>query len=138
MADVPEEKSAGNASIPPQYIRYRIPKFEVEKFDGKDQKYAFSEQNSAKELWQALEDKFMEEEYRESSLLEEKDLPFSAQERRYLAKDECAFCHKKGHWKKDCPIKGNKEKDEPTVNVAREEDERDSAFMVSSPEKTLW
>jgi len=38
--------------------------------------------------------------------------------RRYLAKDGCAFCHKKGHWKKDCPIKGNKEKDEPTVNVA--------------------
>jgi len=25
----------------------------------KDQKYAFSKQNSAKELWQALEDKFM-------------------------------------------------------------------------------
>nr|TKS11520.1 hypothetical protein D5086_0000072530 [Populus alba] len=55
--------------------------------------------------------------------------------RRYLAKDESAFCHKKGHWKKDCPIKGNKEKDEPAVNVAREEDERDFAFMVSSPEK---
>jgi len=40
----------------------------------------------------------------------------------------------KGHWKKDCPIKGNKEKDEPAMNVARDEDERDSAFMVSSPE----
>jgi hypothetical protein len=35
---------------------------------------------------------------------------------------------------KDCPIKGNKEKDEPTVNGARDEDERDSAFMVSSLE----
>jgi hypothetical protein len=54
--------------------------------------------------------------------------------RRYLAKDECAFCHKKGHWKRNCPIKGNKEKDEPTVNVAQDEDERDFAFMVSSPE----
>jgi hypothetical protein len=40
----------------------------------------------------------------------------------------------KRHWKKDCPIKGNKEKDEPTMNVAQDEDKRDSAFMVSSPE----
>jgi len=54
--------------------------------------------------------------------------------RRYLAKDECAFCHKKEQWKKDCPIKGNKEKYEPTMNVARDEDEQDSAFMISSPE----
>nr|TKS11203.1 hypothetical protein D5086_0000074780 [Populus alba] len=300
MADVPEEKSAGNASIPPQYIPVSNTKFEVEKFDGKgnfgmwkcevmdmlvqmnldftledkpkdldekswerinrlacssirlclvkDQKYAFSEQNSAKELWQALEDKFMKKsienrlylkkrifrfqhkkgtsmnehlndfnkmiadlknldveiddedkallllnslpdtyehlvttllygkekikfidvsnalvnnEYRKKDQIVHKESTSEAltvrgrtnprrfrgrgrsrsksrgesSNRRYLAKDECAFCHKKGHWKKDCPIKGNKEKDEPTVNVAREEDERDSAFMVSSPEK---
>nr|TKR78591.1 hypothetical protein D5086_0000281560 [Populus alba] len=302
MADVPEEKSAGNASIPPQYIPVSNTKFEVEKFDGKgnfgmwkcevmdmlvqmnldftledkpedldekswerinrlacssirlclvkDQKYAFSEQNSAKELWQALEDKFMKKsienrlylkkrifrfqhkkgtsmnehlndfnkmiadlknldveiddedkallllnslpdtyehlvttllygkekikfidvsnalvnnEYRKKDQIVHKESTSEAltvrgrtnprrfrgrgrsrsksrgesSNRRYLAKDECAFCHKKGHWKKDCPIKGNKEKDEPTVNVAREEDERDSAFMVSSPEKTF-
>ena len=32
--------------------------------------------------------------------------------RKFLDKDECAFCHEKGHWKKDCPkIKAkNKEK----------------------------
>nr|TKS14461.1 hypothetical protein D5086_0000045350 [Populus alba] len=294
MADVPEEKTAGNASIPPQYIPVSNTKFEVEKFDGKgnfgmwkcevmdmlvqmnldftledkpedldekswerinrlacssirlclvkDQKYAFSEQNSAKELWQALEDKFMKKsienrlylkkrifrfqhkkgtsmnehlndfnkmiadlknldveiddedkallllnslpdtyehlvttllygkekikfidvsnalvnnEYRKKDQIVHKESTSEAltvrgrtnprrfrgrgrsrsksrgesSNRRYLAKDECAFCHKKGHWKKDCPIKGNKEKDEPTVNVAREEDERDSAFM---------
>jgi len=35
MADIPEEKSAGNVSIPPQYIPVSSTKFEVEKFDGK-------------------------------------------------------------------------------------------------------
>jgi cell division cycle protein 20 (cofactor of APC complex) len=35
MADIPEERSAGNASIPPQYILISSTKFEVEKFDGK-------------------------------------------------------------------------------------------------------
>jgi cell division cycle protein 20 (cofactor of APC complex) len=35
MADIPEERSAGNASIPPQYIPVLSIKFEVEKFDGK-------------------------------------------------------------------------------------------------------
>jgi cell division cycle protein 20 (cofactor of APC complex) len=35
MADIPEERSTGNASIPPQYIPVSSTKFEVEKFDGK-------------------------------------------------------------------------------------------------------
>jgi cell division cycle protein 20 (cofactor of APC complex) len=35
MADIPEEKSTGNASIPLQYIPVSSTKFEVEKFDGK-------------------------------------------------------------------------------------------------------
>ena len=35
MADIPEEKLVGNASIPPQYIPVSNTKFEVEKFDGK-------------------------------------------------------------------------------------------------------
>nr|TKS07772.1 hypothetical protein D5086_0000109800 [Populus alba] len=170
MADIPEERLAGNASIPPQYIPVSSTKFEVEEFDRKgnfgmwkcevmdilvqmnldftledkpedldekslerinrlacssirlclvkDQKYAFSEQNSAKELWQPLEDKFMK----------------SIENHLYLKKRIFRFQQKKGRWKKDCPIKGNKEKDEPTVNIVRDEDDRDSTFMVSPPE----
>ena len=47
----------------------------------KDQKYAFSKQNSANELWQALEDKFMKK---------------SIENRLYLKKRIFHFQHKKG------------------------------------------
>ncbi|KAM1533333.1 hypothetical protein ACFX10_007250 [Malus domestica] len=46
---------------------------------------------------------------------------------RFLDKDECAFCHEKGHWKKDCPkIKAkNKEKkyEDSEANVVEANDE---------------
>ena len=35
MVDIPKERSARNASIPPQYIPVSSTKFEVEKFGGK-------------------------------------------------------------------------------------------------------
>ena len=35
MADIPEERLAGNASTPPQYIPVSSTKFEVEKIDRK-------------------------------------------------------------------------------------------------------
>ncbi|GFZ19218.1 hypothetical protein Acr_27g0009570 [Actinidia rufa] len=53
-------------------------------------------------------------------------------DRRQLAKDECAYCHQKGHWKDKCPIK---EKKEPKANVAQnknEDEDLDAVLTVSS------
>lgn len=131
MANVPEEKSTGNASIPPLYISIFNTKFEVEKFDRKstfsmwrcevmdmlvqinldltleakpedlddknreminhlaydsirlcivkDQKYIFSKQNSAKESWQALKDKFIKKRIENHLYLKKKKRIFHFQ-----------------------------------------------------------
>ncbi|CAN1279792.1 Gag-Pol polyprotein, partial [Linum perenne] len=50
-------------------------------------------------------------------------------ERKKPERDECAYCRKKGHWKKDCPIIKERES---KANVASEDDsDRDDALTVS-------
>ncbi|KAJ8645844.1 hypothetical protein MRB53_007592 [Persea americana] len=46
------------------------------------------------------------------------------------AKDECAFCHKKGHWKEDFPKLKNKDKDKSVANIGHNGD-NDSGFSLT-------
>ena len=50
--------------------------------------------------------------------------------KRKIGKDECAFCHNKGHWKKDCPLLKNNGKKDSNANVAHSTDE-DSDFALT-------
>ncbi|KAM1684607.1 hypothetical protein ACFXTN_032657 [Malus domestica] len=53
--------------------------------------------------------------------------------RKTLEMDECAFCHNKGHWKKDCPKLKTKGKESSEANVAEvETDLFDFALTTSS------
>ncbi|KAE8707872.1 hypothetical protein F3Y22_tig00110372pilonHSYRG00231 [Hibiscus syriacus] len=53
-----------------------------------------------------------------------------------LGKDECAFCHEKGHWKKDCPKLKKKEKPAPDACVA-EHDAHDSDISLVASSTTF-
>ncbi|KAM2859524.1 hypothetical protein COP2_024947 [Malus domestica] len=52
---------------------------------------------------------------------------------KFPVKDECAFCRKKGHWKKDCPKLKNKEKEKAgsEANIAKSGDD-DFEFALAS------
>ncbi|KAL1564751.1 retrovirus-related pol polyprotein [Salvia divinorum] len=53
--------------------------------------------------------------------------------KRKAAKDECAFCYEKGHWKKDCPKLKKKGKAPQDANVAecKNDAESDCSLTVS-------
>ncbi|KAM1232702.1 hypothetical protein ACFX13_002545 [Malus domestica] len=55
----------------------------------------------------------------------------NSQNRKILDKDECAFCHTKGHWIKDCP-KLHKNNRNTNANVALSDDESDYVLAVTS------
>lgn len=49
-----------------------------------------------------------------------------------IARDECAYCHKTGHWKKDCPTlqKHNRDTNNSQANLARLDDEDSSQALL--------
>ena len=60
-----------------------------------------------------------------------------SQSKGKLAKDECAFCHKKGHWKKDClKLQKNKGKSVSEACVAEDDKSDFSLACVSSMTST--
>ncbi|KAG2692926.1 hypothetical protein I3760_08G075400 [Carya illinoinensis] len=52
---------------------------------------------------------------------------------RKLARDECSFCHNKGHWRKDCPNRKGQQQNQPsTANVVDRDDDSDFSLISSS------
>ena len=47
-----------------------------------------------------------------------------------FGKDECAYSHKNGHWKKDCHLLKNKDSEDSNANIAQSSDE-DSHFAMT-------
>ena len=65
------------------------------------------------------------------------DKSWRSKSRQRLSKDECAFCHEKGHWKRDCPMlktKDNHYKGKAVAeeNVTKCDDEESDLSLVTS------
>ena len=51
---------------------------------------------------------------------------------RNIARDECAFCHKKSHWKKDCPKAQKRDGKKPVAaNMARKDEDSDYSLSIT-------
>ncbi|KAH9733975.1 hypothetical protein KPL71_017220 [Citrus sinensis] len=48
-----------------------------------------------------------------------------------ITRDECAFCHEKGHWRKDCPKAQKRDGKKPaTANIARKDEDSDYSLIM--------
>ncbi|KAH9671777.1 retrovirus-related pol polyprotein from transposon TNT 1-94-like protein [Citrus sinensis] len=51
---------------------------------------------------------------------------------RNIARDECAFCHEKGHWRKDCPKAQKRDGKKPAAaNMARKDEGSDYSLSIT-------
>ncbi|KAH9666498.1 hypothetical protein KPL70_020662 [Citrus sinensis] len=51
---------------------------------------------------------------------------------RNIARDECAFCHEKGHWRKDCPKAQKRDGKKPAAaNMARKDEDSDYSLSIT-------
>ncbi|KAH9718032.1 Integrase catalytic domain-containing protein [Citrus sinensis] len=65
---------------------------------------------------------------------------------RNIARNECAFCHEKGHWRKNCPQDQKRDGKKPAAaNMARKDEDSDyslsitpAAYVASSSEWILY
>ncbi|GJR88937.1 retrovirus-related pol polyprotein from transposon TNT 1-94 [Tanacetum coccineum] len=71
------------------------------------------------------------------------DKRWRSKSRQRLSKDECAFCHEKGHWKRDCP--GLKTKDNyykgkaiAEANVTKCDDEESDISLATSSSRNTF
>ncbi|KAH9733971.1 hypothetical protein KPL71_017220 [Citrus sinensis] len=49
-----------------------------------------------------------------------------------ITRDECAFCHEKGHWRKDCPKAQKRDGKKPaTANIARKDEDSDYSLSIT-------